>query len=253
MIKLSCKILGEGQPLVILHGLFGSGDNWLTHAKTLAEKYRVILVDQRNHGHSPHTEEMNYDLMASDLFELFAANSIRDALLIGHSMGGKSILRFAQEYPFLINKMIVVDMGIKRYPPHHDAIFQGLFAVDVENCPSRNEAGLRLAPFIAEESTKQFLLKNLFWKEPGTLSWRFNLPALNRNIDKIIDAIPLEKITTDILFLTGGMSNYVLDADIADIRHLVPNSDFVQIKEAGHWVHAENPDAFMTEVRNYFD
>jgi esterase len=252
MMTLSCKVLGEGQPLVILHGLFGSGDNWLTHAKALAGQYKVILVDQRNHGHSPHSDEMNYDLMANDLFELFAAYSIRDALLIGHSMGGKSILRFAQEYPFLVAKMIVVDMGIKQYPPHHDAIFQGLFAIDVENCPSRNEAADRLAPFIPDQSTRQFLLKNLFWKEPDKLSWRFNLTSLHQNIDKIIGAIPLEKITTDTLFLTGGMSNYVLDEDIADIRQLVPHSDFVEIKEAGHWVHAETPDSFMNEVRKYF-
>jgi esterase len=149
--------------------------------------------------------------------------------------------------------MIVVDMGIKQYPPHHDTIFQGLFAVDVDNCPSRIEAGSRLASFVPDESTRQFLLKNLFWIEPGRLSWRFNLMALYRNIDKIIGSIPMQKITTDTLFLTGGRSNYVVNSDIADIRQLVPNSGFVEIKEAGHWIHAETPDAFMTEVRNYFD
>jgi esterase len=252
-MKLACTILGEGQPIVILHGLFGSGDNWLSHAKTLAEQYKVILVDQRNHGRSPHSVEMNYDLMSYDLFELFAEHSIRDGLLIGHSMGGKSILRFAQEYPFLIQKMIVVDMGIKQYPPHHDSIFQGLFAVDVENCPSRNEAAARMAPFIPDESTKQFLLKNLYWKEPGKLGWRFNLQTLHINIDKIIEAIPAEKITTQTLFLTGGRSNYVLPEDIHDIRELVPNAGFIEIKEAGHWIHAETPDIFMREVRKYFD
>jgi pimeloyl-ACP methyl ester carboxylesterase len=177
-MKLFHRVLGEGPPLLILHGLFGSSDNWQTHARVFAETHTVYLIDQRNHGHSPHALEMNYDLMAHDLFELMADLGLRDVRLIGHSMGGKTIMRFAQQYGFLIDRMVVADMGVKAYPPHHEQVFQGLFSVDVEHCPTRKEAEERLSAFVSDAGTLQFLLKNLYWKEPGLLDWRFNLSVL---------------------------------------------------------------------------
>jgi pimeloyl-ACP methyl ester carboxylesterase len=182
-MKLHFKKIGEGQPILILHGLFGSSDNWQTHAKKLAENYCVYLIDQRNHGHSPHSEEFSYDLMAADLLELIAAEGLRDVILIGHSMGGKTIMRFAQEHDFLIDKMIVVDMGIKAYAPHHDVIFQGLYNVKVPHVASRKEAEERLLECVTEPSTAQFLMKNLYWKTQTELAWRFNLDVLFEKIN----------------------------------------------------------------------
>jgi esterase len=252
-MKLFFKKIGEGKPLFILHGLFGSADNWQTHAKKLAEHYTVYLVDQRNHGHSPHSDVMNYDVMAEDLLELVASEGHRDITLIGHSMGGKTILRFAQEHSFLIEKMIVVDMGIKGYAPHHDLIFQGLHAVDVEHCTSRKEAEERLAPYVSDFSTQQFLLKNLYWKEPGKLAWRFNVPVLESNISKIIAGLPEGQIDAETLFIRGGQSGYILESDFADIKAKVPNSTIVTIEEAGHWIHAETPEKFIQVVWSFLD
>ncbi len=169
-MRLFHRSMGEGPPLLILHGLFGSSDNWQTHARVFAQTHTVYLIDQRNHGHSPHAAQINYDVMAHDLFELVADLGLRDIRFIGHSMGGKTIMRFAQQYGFLIDRMVVADMGMKAYPPHHEQVFQGLFAVDASHCPTRKMAEERLSNFISDQGTLQFLLKNLYWKEPkGTV------------------------------------------------------------------------------------
>jgi pimeloyl-ACP methyl ester carboxylesterase len=250
-MNLHFRKIGEGQPLIILHGLFGSSDNWQTHAKKFAENFTVYLVDQRNHGHSPHHDEMNYDVMADDLLELIAAEGLRDIILLGHSMGGKTVMRFAQKNSFLVDRMIVVDMGIKQYRPHHDQIFQGLFHVDVDHVKSRKEAEERLTQFVSEPSTVQFLMKNLYWKTPEQLAWRFNLDVLNKDINSILAAIPEETIDTPTLMLTGGQSGYVPAKDFDAITALLPNVEFKTIESAGHWVHAEAPAAFIEAVESY--
>lgn len=250
-MKLFFRTLGEGKPLLILHGLFGSGDNWQSLAKQYAEHYKVYLIDQRNHGHSPFSDEMSYDAMSEDLYNLMADEGLRDVYLIGHSMGGKTALRFAQQYDFLIEKMIVADMGIKEYRPHHEEIFKGLLAVDIEHCESRREAEERLSVHVQEEGTKQFLLKNMYWKEPGKLAWRFNLPVLYNTRHEVVKAIPAEKINVETLFLKGGKSNYVPETDFESIRELVPHSRFVTIENAGHWLHAEAPQEFMSHTLEF--
>ncbi|MFN6377804.1 MAG: alpha/beta fold hydrolase [Flavobacteriales bacterium] len=250
-MNLHFRKIGEGQPLIILHGLFGSSDNWQSHAKKFAENFCVYLVDQRNHGHSPHDATMNYDAMADDLLELIAAEGLRDVILLGHSMGGKTVMRFAQKNAFLVDRMIVVDMGIKQYRPHHDLIFQGLFHVDVDHVKSRKEAEERLTQFVTEASTVQFLMKNLYWKTPEQLAWRFNLDVLNKEINAILSAMPNEIIDTPTLMLTGGQSGYVPAKDFDSIAELIPNAEFKVIESAGHWVHAEAPAAFIEAVETY--
>jgi len=252
-MNLYFKTLGEGKPLIILHGLFGSGDNWLTLAKQWAESYKVYLVDQRNHGHSPFANEMNYEVMSEDLYEFFASEGLRDVYLMGHSMGGKTVLRFAQKYDFLIEKMVVADMGIKQYKPHHEDIFKALLAVDVANRTSRKEVEEVLSAHIKDEGTKQFLLKNLYWKEQGVLAWRFNLDILFTQRNEVIQALPSERINVDTLFLSGGNSDYVLEKDKESIRTLVPNAHFETIENAGHWLHAEAPKQFMDKVNHFLD
>lgn len=250
-MKLFHKTLGEGQPLLILHGLFGSADNWLTLAKSWSAQYKVYLIDQRNHGHSPHDNAHSYAAMSEDLFELVAEENLRDMIVLGHSMGGKTAMTFAQAYPFLIEKLIVVDMGIKAYPPHHQQIFEGLNAVDIEHCTTRQLAEERLQPFVADASTRQFLMKNVYWKNPGELAWRFNLPVLDSQINRIMEGLQLQTCDVDTCFIRGQRSHYILDQDWASIQSVFTNSALRSIPDAGHWVHAEAPAAFSQAVLDF--
>lgn len=250
-MKLHYRVVGDGPPLLILHGLFGSSDNWQTHARKYAEHFTVYLIDQRNHGHSPHDAHIDYEVMAHDLFELIADLGLRDVRLIGHSMGGKTIMRFAQQYSFLVERMVVADMGIRAYPPHHDEVFKGLFAVDVEHCATRKDAEMRLLNHVGDAGTLQFLLKNLYWQEPGKLAWRFNLNALFEERANLMAALPPDKIEASTLFLLGGKSHYVVPADFDHIKTVVPHATFEIMPECGHWLHAEDPAGFIERTLSY--
>ncbi|HYG51868.1 MAG TPA: alpha/beta fold hydrolase [Flavobacteriales bacterium] len=251
-MKLHYRKVGEsGQPLIILHGLFGTSDNWQTHAKLFAQDHVVYLVDQRNHGHSPHTDEMNYYAMADDLKEIFDSEKITDAILMGHSMGGKTAMFFAQEHARLLNKLIVVDMGIKKYPPHHQLIFEALMAVDLDKVKTRKEVENSVSSYFQDQTVIQFLLKNLYWTDREQLAWRMNLQVLYRDIENILAAIPHKKVDVPTLFLRGGKSNYVLDEDWDNIREHFPNARLETIEKAGHWVHAEVPKEFYDAVHAF--
>ncbi|PHR47091.1 MAG: alpha/beta hydrolase [Fluviicola sp.] len=250
-MKLNYKKLGEGQPLIILHGLFGSLDNWQTHGKKLSEYFEVYLVDQRNHGHSDWSNDFNYDLLADDLNEFIEDHDLDDVILIGHSMGGKTIMRYAQKYPGKIEKMIVVDMGVKEYPIHHDTILDGLKSIDLNEINTRSGASAQLSEYIDNQSIRQFLLKNLYWIEKGKLGWRINIDVLDREMAQIVKSLPKEESLIDVLFIAGGQSNYILEEDHDDIRNLFPLADFHTIERAGHWIHAETPEEFMEEVLGY--
>ena len=251
-MKLHYRKLGEGQPLIILHGLFGSSDNWQTLGKKFAENFEVYLVDQRNHGKSPKSDDFSYELMAEDLHELITDLNLSDVILIGHSMGGKTIMQFAQNYSDFIKKMIVVDMGPKKYASHHDSILEGLNAIDLDIVKSRKEADAILSEYVPQLGVKQFLLKNLYWEIPGEqLAWKINIPVLSREIDTIIDAFQQEVDETETLFIRGEKSNYILESDFDNIKYLYPNSEIKTIHDAGHWVHAEKPKDFYEMVMNY--
>jgi pimeloyl-ACP methyl ester carboxylesterase len=251
-MKLNYKKMGSGRPLLILHGLFGSLDNWQTHGKKLAEYFEVYLVDQRNHGKSDWSNDFDYDLMAEDLRELIIDQKLEDVLLMGHSMGGKTIMRYAQKYPASISKMIVVDMGVKSYPIHHDKIIEGLKSINLDAVTSRGEAGKQLAKYIDNQSIRQFLLKNLYWIEKGKLAWKINLKVLERELPLITEALPAEESMVETLFIAGGQSNYIVESDYPVIRKSFPLSDFYVIPQAGHWIHAEAPEEFIEEVLGYF-
>lgn len=250
-MKLYFRELGEGQPFVILHGLFGFSDNWQTQAKKFAEYYRVILVDLRNHGHSPWSDEFSYALMVQDLEALFAHLKLSNAILLGHSMGGKVAMHFAQKNETLLSKLIVVDMGIKSYPLHHQHILAAFNQIDLSSLTARSEAEQILKQFVDSEGVRQFLLKNLYWKEKGKLSWRVNFSVLEASMDEILSAIPEVEVLISTLFIRGTLSNYILDEDIEEIETLFPDAQFVSIENSGHWVHAEAPDAFVDAVLGF--
>jgi pimeloyl-ACP methyl ester carboxylesterase len=250
-MKLYHRILGEGRPLVILHGLFGNSDNWQTHAKKLADYFQVILMDQRNHGHSEWSDAFSYDLMAEDLHGLITELGLENVMLLGHSMGGKTVMRYAQLYPDNIEKLIVADMGIKRYAPHHQDILAGLRQVDLNVVQSRGEVEKILEPYVPVAGTRQFLMKNLYWKEKGQLAWRMNTPVLEREMENILAALPEDEVMIQSLFIRGELSQYIPDEDIPVIEEQFPDSTFVTIPNAGHWVHAEAPEAFLNAVLEF--
>jgi esterase len=250
-MKLFHRILGEGQPLLILHGLFGHSDNWQTHAKKLAEYYQVVLIDQRNHGHSDWSEAFSYDLLAEDLHELITELGLQKIILLGHSMGGKTAMRYAQMHPELLEKLIVVDMGVKAYPPHHTDILEGLSKIDLNIVKSRSEVEAILLPFVPVDGTRQFLMKNLYWKDKTQLAWRMNIPVLEREMEAILAAIPDDEVMIQTLFIRGALSNYILDEDIPDLEDQFPDSDVITVPNAGHWVHAEAPEVFVNTVLEF--
>lgn len=250
-MKLHYREIGAGQPFVILHGLFGYSDNWQTHAKKLADYYRVILVDQRNHGHSDWADSHSYDDMAGDLLEIIHELKLEKIILLGHSMGGKTAMRFAQLHPELLDKLIVVDIGIKTYPMHHNEILNGLEAIDLNQIQTRGEAEEAMLPFVSSPGVRQFLLKNLYWKEKGVLAWRMNIAALSAEMPLILNQLPNTEVMTPTLFIRGALSNYILDEDWDDIEQLFPDSTLETIENAGHWVHAEAPKEFLNLVLTF--
>lgn len=250
-MKLHYREMGEGQPLMILHGLFGFSDNWQTHAKKLAEYFRVILVDLRNHGHSDWSDDFSYDLMAEDVNELVDDLNLEDLILVGHSMGGKTAMRFAQLHEEKLEKLVIVDMGIKGYPMHHQHILAGIHSVDLENNKTRRQAQEQMSAHIESEGVMQFLLKNLFWKEKGKLAWRMNVNVLEREMPVILGPLSEGEVMTSTLFIRGELSNYVLDEDIDSIEEQFPDSDLVTIANSGHWVHAEAPAEFLDALLSF--
>jgi esterase len=250
-MKLFYRQLGQGKPLVILHGLFGFSDNWQTHAKKLAAYYEVTLVDLRNHGHSGWSDEFSYALMVQDLHELLTDLGIQKPILLGHSMGGKLAMHFDQTYPNSIEKLLVVDMGVKAYPPHHAHILAAIHAIDLTKMSARSEAEAILKTFVESEGIRQFLLKNLYWEEKGKLAWRVNFPVLEASMTEILSALPAQESFTPTLFIRGLLSNYILDDDIPVLESYFPDSQLASIPNAGHWVHAEAPEAFLDAVLSF--
>ncbi len=249
-MKLFFRKSGEGKPIIILHGVFGSSDNWFSISKAIAEKgFAVYALDARNHGQSPRSEIFGYEWMAEDLHEFIQDHQLQDAIIIGHSMGGKTVMHFAMKYPSLFDKLIVVDIAPKFYPAHHSHIIQGLQAIDLETLASRQEAEKTLAMHVSNIGERQFLLKNLYRTETGKFDWRINLPVLSREIYQIGgDFTDTQVVEKPILFIRGSESGYIFDEDISMIQEIFPLASVLTIQGAGHWVQAEKPEAFVEAV-----
>ncbi len=252
---LHSKIIGEGTPFIILHGFLGSGDNWKTLGRQFADEgYEVHLVDQRNHGRSFHSDDFSYELLVEDLKSYCEEKEIDQMILLGHSMGGKTAMLYATTYPSMVKKLIVADIGPREYPQHHQVILNGLTALEgnKEALSGRKEADDFLADYISDLGTRQFLLKNLYWKEKEVLGLRMNLSALVRHIEEVGKPLP-RGYTYDgeVLFLKGGRSDYIKDGDENLIKSAFAKAQLKTIPKAGHWLHAENPQVFLKEVLNF--
>lgn len=243
---LNAIVSGEGHPFIILHGFLGMSDNWKSIANQLSQTFEVHALDLRNHGKSFHADAFSYDLMVEDVKSYLDQNHLSNIILLGHSMGGKVAMQFACEHPSIVEKLIIADIGTKYYPPHHGQILEGLHAVDFSLKPSRSEVEVVLARFIPEFGVRQFLMKNLYWESQGQLAFRFNLKALVANVNEI--GKPLEEEYTFLrqtLFLRGEQSNYIKNEDWQEIISHFPLAELQTIPQAGHWLHAEQPELFL--------
>ena len=251
MQELYFRELGEGKPLIILHGLFGSSDNWLTLGRRFGENFKVYIVDQRNHGQSFHDDEFSYEAMATDLKQFIDSKNIQSPHILGHSMGGKTAMTFATMYPDCLDKLIVADIGPQSYPVHHTTILKGLFSVNLETTRSRKEADEQLGQHVQEMGIRQFLLKNLT-RSGSDFAWKINLPVIAQNIEQIGKGLNQNtSYTNTTLFIRGEKSNYIQDADLNLIHSIFKNSRLETIAEAGHWLHAEKPQEFYDITMNY--
>ena len=248
-MELNFKTFGSGEPLIILHGLFGTLDNWQTLGKRFAEQYMVYIVDQRNHGRSPHDPVMDYPHLADDLRGFMQNQWIHRAHIMGHSMGGKTAMEFALQNPDMTDKLIVVDIAPKTYPPGHELILKALNELDPTKLHNRKEAEDRLTKYIDDPGVRMFLLKNLTREKSGGFRWKMNLEAITRNYLHILEEpSPAEPFLGESLFIRGGKSNYVHDRDDDKIKGLFPYSKVETIDQAGHWVHAEAPNQLFDLV-----
>ena len=241
------KIEGKGMPLIILHGFLGMSDNWKSLGTLYTnEGYEVHMLDLRNHGKSFHADEFNLNVMSIDVLKYCQYHNLSSVSIIGHSMGGKVAMLFASNYSELVEKLIVADIGPKYYPPHHQDILAALNAVDFSTQPDRANVEEVLSQFISDFGTRQFLMKNLYWIQPGQLAFRFNLSVFNKKIESIGEELA-EDLYFDrpTLFIRGGTSNYILDSDMPSIKKFFPASELVTIPKVGHWLHAENPKLFF--------
>jgi pimeloyl-ACP methyl ester carboxylesterase len=224
----------------------------MTLAKQWSENFEVYLIDQRNHGQSPHSEDFSYELMAEDLKELMDQSELKSAILLGHSMGGKTVMEFSMKYPERIEKLIVVDIAPVSYDVHHYGIIDALKSVPLSGISSRKEAESYLSQYIKDFGTRQFLLKNLYWESKEVLAWRFNLQVLADEIIPISEfAISDGEFTKETLFVSGAKSNYILPEYGANMKSKFPNYELESIADAGHWVHAEKMDDFSKVIMKF--
>lgn len=266
-MQLFYRHFGEGPALIILHGLYGSSDNWVSVGRELAEDYEVFIPDQRNHGNSPHTDAHNYQVLTGDLLGFMDSNKIKKANILGHSMGGKTAMFFATSYPERVQSLIVIDISPRAYnvenqpSPHtldHAGVMKAMLETNLSHADSRMDIDMMLADKIKSQRVRQFLLKNITRKDKNSFKWKINLKALSENLESILDGLEPAKIKPGsgitgfpVLFIKGENSDYISDPDYPIIHTLFPAAEILSISNAGHWVHAEQPELLIKNIR-YF-
>jgi len=253
---LHSKIVGDSNKnIIIVHGFLGMGDNWISQANKIAESgFKVHLIDLRNHGKSFWSNEFSFDLMVEDIYEYIIYHNISNLYMIGHSMGGNISMLFAKNYPELIKKIIIVDIVPKAYKPHHDYILESLKSLDFNIIKSRNDADSQLSKLISDIRVRQFLLKNIYWKDQDTLGLKINLEILFKFKNKLSlvfkEDFSFKKPT---LFIHGENSNYVEESDYDLMSSYFKNLEIVKVPSASHWVHADNPKFFLEKTINFLN
>ncbi len=254
-MKLHFRKYGRGKPLIILHGIFGISDNWVSFGKKVAELgYEVFIPDQRNHGRSPHHHALTYYALVDDLAEFIEQRKISMPVILGHSMGGKVAMRYTLENPELVKALIVVDTSMRTYVSHtyHRSLIDAMKSVDFSKGAARQDVEEHLKTMIESRRIRQFLMKNLFWKEKDLLGWRINLDAIDLNLESMYDGVFYSTVfRRPSLFVRGGKSNYIIEEDIPSIRKNFSNMDLVIIVGGTHWVHADAPEEFFGHVSRF--
>lgn len=264
-MELFFRKFGQGPALIIIHGLYGSSDNWFTIGKKLSEHFEVFLIDQRNHGQSPHSEEHCYECLKEDLLEFMNQHAIDKAVIIGHSMGGKTAMYFSKDYPERITSLVVVDISPLSYLKatstqllQHNTILNALNYIDFSKISSREQVDEILSETIPQKYVRQFLLKNIKRTKDNKFYWGINIKTLKNKLFNIIDGFDIanfeggKSITGfPVLFIRGEKSEYILKGDIEAIAKIYPYADLETIPNAGHWVHAEQPEIFLKSVLQF--
>jgi len=251
-MRLQSYIDGQGRPLVLLHGFLGSSDNWRAMRKRFAVKYKVFSVDQRNHGNSPHSSMMNYIVMTEDLREFLSEQGLSNVCLLGHSMGGKVAMQFATESPEWIDKLVIVDISPKAYPPSHQLLLDAMQNLELRRLKTYGEVEAALAQSISDASLRKFVVTNLARNSNGDLYWRIGLDSLAANYDQLIKPPAISNsFDKPTCFVRGAQSNFIADQDLASIREYFPRAEFHTIPNAGHWVHIDAPEEFHRVVDEY--
>jgi esterase len=244
-MKLFYREFGEGQPVIILHGLFGQSDNWVTVGRRISDQFRVLIPDQRNHGQSPHTTIHSFPSMADDLADFIDEHQLENPILIGHSMGGKVSMTYALENPGKVKKLVVVDISPRKYAERitHTQVITQMMSIELDKIKTRGEVEKILDSNISDSRVRMFIMKNLYYKLHGKLAWRLNLEAINQSMDLLFDGIRSEsQYKGPTLFIRGGMSDYVPDEDIPLIKSMFPEAIVKTVSGASHWVHADAPE-----------
>ena len=252
-LELFSRELGEiaAQDLIILHGLLGTSDNWQTLGKRFSETKRVHMLDQRNHGRSPHHAEHSYEAMAEDLLHYLDERSIQRTSIIGHSMGGKTALMFAHRHPDRVHKIVVADMAARAYVPKHGPIFDALLSAPINTTASRSRVEKHLMERLNDGGVVAFLMKNLRREKSGGFTWRPNIAALASATGAVVGEVPLAMNTLPTLAIYGGKSDYVNTDDLNQFQSACIQFQSYAIEDAGHWLHASHPDEFFEAVKDF--
>ncbi len=260
-MQLFFRKSGEGQPLIILHGLYGASDNWISIIRSLSDHFTVYAIDQRNHGQSPHMPSHTYEDMVEDLHEFIQQQNIQDPIILGHSMGGKTAMRFAIKYPEIVKKLVVVDIAPKNYSSYqnygevtsdHEYILTSLKKIPLDEMKNRTEINKELEKYFKDERLSMFLMKNIK-SSKGHFSWKMNIDVLQKDLEQVMDGF--DNVNTNnpqhALFIKGGNSPYINEDDTMLIRKYFPSAELITIDGAGHWLHAEKPEQLLKTL-DYF-
>jgi len=242
----------DGEPLIVLHGLFGSRENWHSISRQLGEFFRVFALDQRNHGESPRSSIMDYRNMAEDVHEFMHAQGVAPAHVLGHSMGAKTGMQLALLHPEAVWSVVSADMAPRAYSPRHEKILEGLLSLDLDSFQTRKEMEDALQPWVPELATRQFLLKNVRRDSSGRFEWRIGLQEISQNYQRLSEALESKQpYPGTALFIRGAQSEFLVEDDMESIRHLFPQAQLATVPEAGHLLHIENPKIFLALLMQF--